>query len=184
MEKIFKDSYGTWAAFSDWFRYKLLFLKGGWWTDLDVICIKYLDFKSDYCFASEKYFVDERAQLMTTSALIKSPSNAEYLKEILEYIESLDHSSIEWSEIGPRLLHKMLQRYDSSDFIFPPETFCPINWHEIDRFFSPNPPHISKNTFTIHLWNEMWRRKKIDKNETFDRQCLVETFKRKYQIDN
>ena len=33
----FKNSY---AGFSDFFRYKLMYVKGGWWIDLDLLCIQ------------------------------------------------------------------------------------------------------------------------------------------------
>src|SRR5258706_1862824 len=34
----------SFAAFSDFFRYKLLLEKGGWWVDLDVVCLKFFAF--------------------------------------------------------------------------------------------------------------------------------------------
>jgi hypothetical protein len=34
--------------------------------------------------------------------------------------------------------------------------------------------------YMIHLWNEHWRRNKIDKNKTYDSQCLYEVLKKKY----
>ena len=52
--KIFKDSANTFASFADWFRIKLLFFKGGWWVDMDTICLKHFDFKEQYCIASER----------------------------------------------------------------------------------------------------------------------------------
>ena len=36
----------TFLPFSDIFRYKMLYEKGGYWVDLDMICIKKLDFNS------------------------------------------------------------------------------------------------------------------------------------------
>src|SRR5438045_3555434 len=31
---------GSYAIFSDYFRYALLDLRGGWWSDLDYICLR------------------------------------------------------------------------------------------------------------------------------------------------
>ena len=36
---------GSVSAFSNIFRYQLLYEKGGWWADLDVVCLRPFDFK-------------------------------------------------------------------------------------------------------------------------------------------
>lgn len=181
-DQIFHDSNNTWAAFSDWFRYKLLYKKGGWWSDLDVICIKYLDIKSEYRFATERYFIGQSTHLLTTTSLIKSPVGAEYILELIEYIESKDHTNVIWGSFGPHLFDKVIKQYDSTQYIEPPETFCPINWNEINLFFDANPINLSTKTYTMHLWNEMWRRAMIDKNKSFHPSSIIEIYKKKYMI--
>lgn len=46
--------HGSYAGFSDIFRYKLLYEKGGWWSDMDVTCLKPLNFKAPYVFRPHK----------------------------------------------------------------------------------------------------------------------------------
>ena len=41
---------GSYAGFSDVFRYKLLYEYGGWWIDMDVTCLKKFDIEDDYFF--------------------------------------------------------------------------------------------------------------------------------------
>ncbi len=38
-EAIFHDSHNSLAPFSDWFRMKFLSQEGGFWVDMDVICL-------------------------------------------------------------------------------------------------------------------------------------------------
>ena len=38
------------AAFSDWFRYQLLAEKGGFWVDMDYVCLRPFDFSADVVF--------------------------------------------------------------------------------------------------------------------------------------
>ncbi|WP_104384987.1 glycosyltransferase [Sphingobacterium sp. HMA12] len=178
--EIFLDSSDSWAAFSDWFRYKLLYTHGGWWTDLDVICLKFLDFKTSYRFASELYYKDNEPHPLVTTSLIKSPTNAEYLFEILDYIENETHSNVNWGEYGPKLFDLILKKYNCTPYIEPPEVFCPINWDKINLFFLKDPPTISCRSYTIHLWNEMWTRLKINKNTTFEPSSLLEVYKNKF----
>jgi len=47
---------GSYAGFSDIFRYKLLYDKGGWWVDMDLTCLKPFDFEEDYFFRSHWKF--------------------------------------------------------------------------------------------------------------------------------
>ncbi|MCB9186640.1 MAG: hypothetical protein H6601_07830 [Flavobacteriales bacterium] len=49
---------GSYAGFSDLFRYRLLYEEGGWWTDMDVTCLKPWDIDSPYFFRNHwKYKV-------------------------------------------------------------------------------------------------------------------------------
>ena len=44
---------GSYSAFSNLFRYKLLLERGGWWVDTDVVCLRHLDFQQAMVFATE-----------------------------------------------------------------------------------------------------------------------------------
>ena len=44
----------TFLPFSDIFRYKMLYENGGYWVDLDMICLKKLNFKEPFVFSSER----------------------------------------------------------------------------------------------------------------------------------
>ena len=50
---LFKFKKGL-LPFSDIFRYKMLYEKGGYWVDLDMIALKPLRFKEPYVFSSER----------------------------------------------------------------------------------------------------------------------------------
>jgi mannosyltransferase OCH1-like enzyme len=44
----------SYSAFSNFFRYRLLLERGGWWVDTDTICLKPFRFEEEYVFSSEK----------------------------------------------------------------------------------------------------------------------------------
>lgn len=68
------------APFSDLFRYKLLYDKGGIWTDCDIICVKPLPNNKQY----EYIFVAERTILKGAfSSCIKKPPFTCKLKKVL-----------------------------------------------------------------------------------------------------
>ena len=180
--EIFGDSRGVVASFSDWFRYQLLYDKGGWWVDMDAVCLKYFDFEQEYCFSTEKPHYPHRHALLN-NALIKSPPKAEYLADILNYIHSIDHTDIIWGEFGPRLLRAVLKHYESDKYIIPPETFCPVHWDEINQLVNTGLDLSDfKNSYAIHLWNETWRVAHLDKDAKFHPDSLYEKLKNRYGV--
>ena len=60
----------TFLPFADIFRYKMLYMNGGYWVDLDMIALKRFNFKEPYIFSSERtmlegslIFKDKRTQV-------------------------------------------------------------------------------------------------------------------------
>ncbi len=62
---------GSYSAFSNCFRYKLLLERGGWWADLDVVCTRSLDFSDDHVVGYER--VPDGSRRIGT-AMIKAPA--------------------------------------------------------------------------------------------------------------
>merc|ERR1711990_150899 len=52
--KIIFKLKSTYLPFSDIFRYKMLYEKGHYWVDLDMIAIKKFNFKQPFIFSSER----------------------------------------------------------------------------------------------------------------------------------
>ena len=43
---------GSVSGFADWFRLLMIRKNGGWWVDMDIICLKKFDFEADTIFCS------------------------------------------------------------------------------------------------------------------------------------
>ncbi|EEI92473.1 hypothetical protein HMPREF0765_2088 [Sphingobacterium spiritivorum ATCC 33300] len=169
--KLFRDSSGGWSSFSDWFRYMLLYKKGGWWVDMDSVCLKYFDFEEEYCFSLES---DD----IVNNGFIKAPKKAEFLKDCIHYIDTKGLDNVMWLNFGPFLFTNVLKQYDSSAFIKSKDYFCPVNWQDTDKLIQPPLISISEESYSIHLWHEMWRQKGLDKDATFHPDCLYEKLKK------
>src|SRR4029077_9309329 len=51
--RVFKyKDHDTYAGFSNFFRYKLLCEKGGWWVDADTVCLQPFEFPEPLVFSS------------------------------------------------------------------------------------------------------------------------------------
>lgn len=178
--KLFLDSRGSYASFADWFRFKMLFKLGGWWTDLDSVCLKFMDVANEYSFSSEGI---EESYLVNIGN-IKAPKRAAFLDECLHEIDLLlakgDNS---WGKYGLNLIRKVLSSYDYEEYLHTPKYFCPIHYKDVSNLVSENAPKIPQEAYAIHLWNGMWNFRNLDKNAVYAENSLFESLKRKYLPD-
>lgn len=181
-DKIFKyKDRDTYAGFSNIFRYKLLLEKGNYWVDFDVVCLKPFINSDDYVFA--------RARSIE-SCVIKTPPGSEIMDYCYEVSKNKNPQELEWGEIGPDLLRDSIKRFGLQKYVAKAEIFCPIDWPEWERCISGSLIiswiELAKmaifKTKAVHLWNEMWRQKGIDKNSQFPKRSLYERLKRRYNI--
>lgn len=153
--------YPSYAGFSNFFRYRLLLEKGGWWVDLDTICLRPFDFTSDYVFSSEAVM---GGGTKTNVGATKVPAGCELMADLWRQCEAFDVSKLSWGECGPNLMAQAIHRHGLDNYVQPPQAFCPLPWWEWRNVLDPDaacdPP---ADTYAVHLWNEMWRRAGIDK---------------------
>jgi hypothetical protein len=91
-----------------------------------------------------------------------------------------------WGVAGPVLLDVLVPEYGLSKFVQNPEVFCPLNHFDFKKAINSNWSfRIPSNAYSIHFWNELWRRDNIDKNIIYDQNCLYGRFQREIlNIDN
>lgn len=202
-EKIFFDDRGQIgiAAFSDLFRFSMLEQKGGWWVDMDTICLQPINFAQPYVFATERKNDKKEG---SATCIIKAPKNSPFLKELLtqaNHIIQEDRESVKrmqktlsfkikllfkpklkqkinknhWGIIGPLFLERMLDTHQNmQQYIVPAEYFCHINFWEPQHFIDPNfTLPQNKTIYTLHVWNAMWENFTMDKN-TFPKGSLLQ----------
>ncbi len=174
---------GSYAGFANFFRYQLLYLKGGWWVDTDVACLRPFDFSAEHVFASETDASYERQ--IITSGVIKAPARSAALLYACRVCDEKDVDRLVWGETGPWLLDEVVRHSDLERFVQPYRVFCPIFWDDIEAFvdpassFSDIESTLAKSS-AVHLWNESWRRRCLDKDASFPAGCLYERLKLKY----
>ena len=183
-DRIFKlKILDTYSSFSNVFRYKLLLERGGYWVDTDVICLKPFDFQSDYVFAEEEIMKAKRI----CGNVIKVPPGAEIMRYCLETSTKSDPQELYWGQIGPELVTASVRKFGLQAYVYPYRTFNPINWWHWQDFLREDllararvHLRLRHNPYTLHLWNEMWRRNGADKNREYPPASLYERLKRRY----
>lgn len=167
----------SYAGFANFFRYKLLLEKGGWWVDSDVICLKPFHFNEAYVFASE---IDKNVQV-ANSGIIKAPVASEAMEFAWRTCQAKDPEQLRWGETGPRLTGEAIRLFSLERYLKPFQVFCPLGYLEWAKVLDPCANlALDQTTYAIHLWNEMWRRANKDKNIQHHSDCLYEQLKRKY----
>lgn len=193
---------GSYAGFSDFFRYHLLKNKGGWWVDTDVICLKYFDFAQDYVICSS---YEGKWGEIANSCVLKFPKGSDLSFYLTEVCDRTNTATVKFGETGPNLVQKAVAELKYQNSIVSYQAFCPISWRTVDKIVYRNksitfqetvnsvkdflrpiirpqtkPSKITNNSYAVHLWNEIWRQNKLNKNGLYAKNCLYERLKAKY----
>jgi hypothetical protein len=180
--KIFKyKDFDSYAGFSNMFRYKLLYEKGNYWVDMDVVCLRPFPADTDFVFSSEKT-KNPFLSPMTNNGVIKAPVGSDIMNYCYTECTKRNTNELKWGDTGPKLINAAVKRFYLQDYIAKPEIYCPVNWWKFkkltSRSFGLN--DYNKNTLAIHFWNELWKRYNIDKNGTFPPDSIYEQLKQLY----
>jgi len=162
---------GSYAGFSDIFRYKLLYEKGGWWTDMDVVCIKPLDFPDEYVFRTHHDF-------LTVGNVMKCPQRSDLMKRcFFEAKEKITTGNNDWN-LPIRILNNNVVNLGLLHFV---KDFTNIdNWNYVKKFILYN-AKVNNKWKIIHLVNEDWNKNKIDK-KAIPRWSFLGKLLKKYEI--
>ncbi len=163
---------GSYAGFSDIFRYKLLHQYGGWWTDMDVTCLKPLDFKEEYVFRVHH-------SLPLVGNIMKCPKGSK-LMEICykEASEKVTAENRDW-HLPIEILVKNVYELKLEYYI---KNFSNTDSWDIIRKFLRADYKIPDNWYVIHWVNEEWRRNNIDKNK-FLKKSLFFNLAKNYELN-
>jgi hypothetical protein len=181
VERVFRyREHSSYAGFSNFFRYKLLSERGGWWVDLDAVCLKPFDFDDEFVFSSEQ-LMDGRQ--VPNVGFIKAPRGSGIMDELWQRCQAMDPAQISWGDTGPRLLGEVLPRFGMEASVQESHVFCPVGDAEWERLLDPSAEwSFPASTRAVHFWNEMWRRAGRDKDSTYHPSCLFERLKARYGI--
>lgn len=179
---IQRDSNGSLGGFSDLFRWSLLAKNGGIYVDSDIICVKPFNIEGNA--VAGEYNPDSKTVKESTQFL-KFQKGNEVVEKARAYSLSKDLKKIKWAEIGPKLIQKLASGQDGVK-ILPYENFnCNHYWNWEFVLSEKKTEYIldickKDNVYGIHLWNEMWRRKGIDKESEFKKNSFMDILEKKY----
>jgi hypothetical protein len=178
-ERVFRHvGTGSYALFSDYFRYALLQRGLGLYVDCDVVCVRPIEHAGDYVIGFQSADV-------LNGAVMKQPPNSPLLADLLALFEpgvfappwypwplrlkqyakavlgrptDLQHAP--WGSAGPTALTYLARKHGVTRFAAPVDVFYPVPHDQAARFLDPNVRAewlITERTRCVHLWNEVLR---------------------------
>lgn len=163
---VFKEGFGSglhagsMGAFSDLFRYRLLYERGGMWTDTDVINLKRFD--PDGCKFISTEFSD--AGLVTLNgAIMAAPARHAFVGRAYERAcELLRAEDVFFTRIGPYLLAELLVECGvESMSLMPPYFLSAVFWMNTADLLHPYESLMQRlkghDVVNLHIYTEMWR---------------------------
>ncbi|MFP4663730.1 MAG: glycosyltransferase [Bacteroidales bacterium] len=159
--RVFKYKYanqfghgkGSYAGFSDIFRYKLLYEHGGWWTDMDVTCLKPLGFEENYVFRTHH-------ELPLVGNIMKVPKGSALMKDCYEEAaRRIDENNRNW-HLPIEILANNVEKHNLTSHIH--EFTNPDSWDLIRKMLRDK-QELPEHWKLIHWVNEEWRRNRISK---------------------
>ncbi|MEQ9425969.1 MAG: glycosyltransferase [Cyclobacteriaceae bacterium] len=159
----YKHGKGSIAGFSDIFRYMLLYKKGGWWVDMDVTCIKPLNFEDPYVFRAHDV-------LPIVGNVMKCPIHSPLMLDCFkDATANVDADNRDWFK-PIKILSKHVFKHRLHNSIRvdlgPPDSWNVIN------VFRQFPVKNPGDYYIVHWLNEEWRHRGIAKNDIINNSFL------------
>ncbi len=148
------ERYQSIEAFSDVFRYELLFKQGGWWADVDVVCLTDRLPDSSHAWAEEEPGV-------INNAILKFPAGDPAAGRLAKTARELAGRSERWGVTGPHLASEILASCEPGERAGSTPEFYPLHWLEAPRLLlreqTTNVNRQIGNALFVHLWANVFK---------------------------
>lgn len=158
----FGHGQGSFAGFSDIFRYRLLYLYGGWWTDMDITCLRRLPSGTPYIFRTVK---DQR---QAVGNIMFCPQGSELMQWCYETARQVIHpGNTDW--LRPlQILNEGIQRFGLTAYL---SSFTNADsWPLVTQYMTRSPS--TGDIAAFHWMNEEFRRIGLSKHSFIENSFL------------
>ena len=169
---------GSPAAFANIFRYRLLAERGGWWVDMDVVCLT--DTIPEY-----PQFVARQEEAIANNAVMRFERSHPVMRRCLECAITKGRSA-RWGDTGPKLLTQVLQELGAADRMFDSSICYPIHYNDALALLRPSQSERvmdrAAGSQFLHLWNEALRNAGVRKTYLPPRGSMLRRLVEQHQI--
>ena len=168
---------GSPSAFSNFFRYKMLLEKGGWWADLDAVCMRGLEFEDEHVTCAER---EPNGTTHVACGLVKAPAGSRVAEYCWDVCRRADKRKLRWGQVGPKLFARAVEEVGESVRVLEPDAFYPVDYWQTPQLVTAT--EIPRNCHSIHLWNSQWKKHGLDPNAEHPADCIYEQLKRRFGV--
>jgi len=171
------------SLFSNYFRYRLMCEREGYWIDCDLYCVRPFDFGGNPVFGWQD-------QTTINGAVLRLSPDSDMLRDCLALFESRDAnfpwvekrsirrarfksffyrkpmiSFLPWGSAGPNAITWLAKKHGDDASAQRREVFYPLGHKQADRLGRSDfdiESVLASDTRCIHLWNEMLRQFKTE----------------------
>ena len=128
--------------FADIWRYKLLYERGNYWVDLDMICLKQFDFKEPYIFSYERtlkkgIFINKKSYIVNVG-ILKAPKGSPFYLDLYNKCLEYHHDNTNKNKIQyMSLLRNLVKKYKYNCYVKPTYYFCNLDWWHTNNAYKP-----------------------------------------------
>ena len=110
------------SAFSNIFRFKLLYLRGNYWVDTDMVCTQFLNFSEEFLFTTEPKTNKGYSKEKINAGVIKLPifSKAALFgfNRCQRIKKKILSGEIKWG-LGPKTVQVIVNQFELREFVKP-----------------------------------------------------------------
>jgi mannosyltransferase OCH1-like enzyme len=157
---------------ADLCRVLVVLEEGGWYVDLDTVCLRPFDFPEPYVFVSEdpsKYGKQKSTKIPLTPCLetvtnsipnniFKAPVGSPFLQHIADRIRSSDTLNPGyWTVFGPDLFMEAIPKFHLEQYVKAPIVLDAANPNELYHLVDGNVRYnISEKSYAMHFRTSWW----------------------------
>lgn len=135
------------SPFSDLFRYKLLYDRGGYWVDMDVTCLQPFNFQTPYVFRTHRVGV--------VGNIMKCPPRSRLMKDLYEKVAREISPDTPWM-MPNQMLSELVEQLGLAQYVRR-DVWNEESWWEVIRPLMQGSQPIPSEWFAIHWINEFLR---------------------------
>lgn len=184
-ENMVFSYHGQMAAFSDYFRYKMIQKENIMWVDADTLCL------TENFFENDPFVFIKESDTLIAGGILKMTNTHQITKQINEQAEVLlpklksKQKDLKWAMLGPLLLTKMVSRFGLSDYAQPARLVNVLShWSLGKDFWDPKKRdeiiEACEGAYCATFFTGTLRMNKFDTEQPLPKGSAIEHFAKKF----
>jgi len=172
--EIYTYKNGSYSAFSNLFRFTMLYKKGGYWADTDLVCVKKIDIDNPYVFSSEP--IDNYSKNTVNAGLIKIPKNSDVALEAIKiqkrHKQEILSGNMSWGS-GPKTISEIVTKFSLEKYVLNWRAICSCAYYDFNTIINiPKKDIIINNKGYIKYYAKFIKNLVLSKDVSYNKNII------------